>query len=257
MYKNFKSESFIKRVCEDALKSSAINHPYLRAISEGCLPDMDLAIKDFAYQYGLYNKHFIYYLSTVINGLSDENHKQVLQSNLYEERGHVHDVNLPKDVLDSIDKVSHTQLYRRFQTAVGADLGNASTDSDYEAGIKWSKEFLSLCEMNECVGVGAIGIGTELIVSDIYRQILEGLKNYTQLTLTQRVFFELHCECDDDHAGQLIDVALDLAINEEACKQIEYGATMAINMRTEFWNEMLKRALSLAGKKTHETQEAI
>ena len=216
---------------------------------------MDFAIKDFAYHYGLYNIHFIRYLSAVIGGLSNDKHKQILLSNLDEEKGNVHDIALPPDVLASIDQQSHTQLYRRFQKAVGVDLELFSSDSD--ANLQWSKQFLILCEKNEFTGVGALGIGTELIVSKIYHQILEGLKIYTNLTLEQRVFFDLHSECDDDHAAQLISIAVDLAINEEACQQIEYGVSMAIKMRSEFWDKMLDRALNFKDVDTFETQKAV
>jgi len=106
----------------------------------------------------------------------------------------------------------------------------------------WSKQFLQLCLMNEYVGVGAIGIGTELIVSSIYNQILEGLKNHSDLTMTQRVFFDLHSECDEEHAAQMILIAEDLALDHSACEQIEYGVNMAINMRVMYWDKMLERA---------------
>lgn len=45
--------AFIDRLSAEALTSKAVNHPYLRAMREGDLPNMDLAIKDFAFQYGL------------------------------------------------------------------------------------------------------------------------------------------------------------------------------------------------------------
>ncbi|MFK7793983.1 MAG: iron-containing redox enzyme family protein [Gammaproteobacteria bacterium] len=255
MNKNHLGGDFIKRISDEALNSTAVNHPYLNAFSRGEFPDMNFAIKDFAYHYGLYNVHFIPYLIAVIDSLSSDKHKQILQSNLDEEKGNVHDVDLPADVLASIDKQSHTQIYRRFQKAVGVDLNQVSSNSD--VSVQWSKQFLLLCEKNECAGVGALGIGTELIVSKIYYQILEGLKNYTNLTVSQRVFFDLHSECDDEHAEQLISIAVDLAVNEEACQQIEEGVNSAINMRIKFWDKMLHRALNFKDIDTLETQKAI
>ena len=109
---------------------------------------------------------------------------------------------------------------------------------------------MQLCEMNACVGVGAIGIGTELIVSSVYNQILEGLKSHSNLTMTQRVFFDLHSECDEAHAAQMIVIAEDLAKDRTACEQIEYGVKMAINMRVMFWDEMLERARNFPASTT-------
>ena len=250
-------DDFIRQLSDEALNSLAVNHPYLTAFSDGEFPDIEFAIRDFAYQYGLYNKQFIRYLTTVINSLSEEMHKQILQSNLDEEKGNVHDIVLPADVLASIENQPHTQLYRRFQKAVGVDVNNVSANAEGEAGSQWSKQFLNLCEMNACIGVGAIGIGTELIVSKIYHKILKGLQTYTNLSITQRVFFELHSVCDDDHAAQLIKIANDLAVDNESRQQIEYGVNMAIKMRIEFWDKLLERALNSSSSDTFEAQKAV
>ena len=45
-------------------------------------------------------------------------------------------------------------------------------------------------------------------------------------------------------AAQLILIAEDLAEDQSACEQIEYGARMAVNLRTLFWDKMLDRATS-------------
>ncbi len=236
--------AFTKRVCNEVLDSKAVNHPYLQAIRAGDFPNIDLAFKDFAFQYGLYNTQFISYLSAVIEGLEEPKHKQILQANLAEEKGKLHDVKLASDVLASIENHSHTQLFLRFQEALGVDKEYRKTISECKVGLVWSQQFLQLCEVNQYVGVGAIGIGTELIVSKIYNQILEGLKAHSNLTVTQRVFFDLHSQCDDDHAAQLLSITEDLARDQSACEQIEHGANKAISMRIEFWDKMHERALS-------------
>jgi len=234
--------AFIKNISREALNSAAVNHPYLQAIREGTLPNIDLALKDFAYQYSIYSKQFTQYLSAVIETLSNDQHKQILKNNLSEELGDTHGVELPPNVLASVTDKTHTSLYQRFQEALGVDADYGNSTPECQTALLWSKQLLQLCKMNECVGVGVIGIGTELIVSKIYNQILEGLKSYTSLTMTQRVFFDLHSECDDDHAAQILLIAEDLATSPEACEQIEFGTNMAINMRVMFWDKMLERA---------------
>lgn len=236
--------AFIKRISAEALDSTAVNHPYLSAIREGDFPNIDLALKDFAFQYGLYSTQFIRYVSAVTENLSNPAHRQILQTNLAEEKGDAHDVELPADVLASVVGQPHVSLFRRFQEALGVDDEYRKNTVQCEAALSWRYQFLQLCEMNEYVGVGAIGFGTELIVSSIYHQILEGLKAHSDLTMTQRVFFDLHSQCDDDHAEQLLLIAEDLAVDQTACEKIEYGFNMAINMRTTFWDKMLARAQS-------------
>jgi len=237
--------AFINRISAEAVDSKAVNHPYLQAIREGNLPNVELAIKDFAFQYGLYSSNFVRYLSAVINNLKETQHKEILLGNLTEEQGDTHDIELPSDVLSSVIGVPHTQLYHRFQEAMGVDKNYRSTTPQCQTALLWRDQFLQLCEMDEYVGIGAIGIGTELIVSGIYNQILEGLKAHSDLTMTQRVFFDLHSQCDEAHAAQMILIAKELALNNDtACERIEYGMRMAIMMRTAFWDKMLERALN-------------
>ncbi|MEM7400684.1 MAG: iron-containing redox enzyme family protein [Pseudomonadota bacterium] len=242
--------TFINRLSDEVFNSTAVNHPYLQALGDGNFPDINYAFKDFALQYGLYNTQFISYLSAVIGNLSSSEHRKILESNLAEEEGHIQDIDLPPDVLASIKKQSHTQLYSRFQEALGVDSNNSETIPENSPGLVWSHHFLHLCEMNEYVGVGAIGIGTELIVSKIYNQILLGLETHSNLTLTQRVFFDLHSECDEEHAAQLLSIAKDLGNDNNSCEQIEYGVTMAIKLRSMFWDNMLERAQNFSATST-------
>ena len=110
---------FIAPIAADALNSAAVNHPYLRALSEGDFPNVDLAFKDFALQYGFYSANFMRYVSAVMGNLSDPRHKDLLRGNLAEEQGDTHDLDLPADVVESVDGVPHSQLYRRFQESLG------------------------------------------------------------------------------------------------------------------------------------------
>lgn len=236
--------TFLSQLGTEALASSAVNHPYLEAISEGDFPNIELAFKDFAFQYGLYSAQFIRYLSAVIANLSDPKHQQILQSNLDEEKGHIHDIELPADVLASIDGQPHARLFRRFQEALNIDVEYHTTISEQQPGQLWGQKFLQLCEMDAPVGVGAIGIGTEQVVSKIYNQILTGLKAHSNLSMIQRVFFDLHSQCDDEHAAQLMLIAEDLAVDQHACEQIGYGVNAALKIRKEFWDAMLERAMN-------------
>lgn len=236
------SSSFIRRICDEALNSSAVNHPYLQAMSAGTLPDMTLAFRDFAFQYGLYSSKFVRYLSAVINQLENPVHQQILKGNLEEEQGDTHDVELPPDVLATVVGQPHSRLYHRFQEAVGVDASYRQSVAPCQTALLWSEQFSHLCHLNECVGIGAIGLGTELIVFNIYNQLLNGLKTHTNLTMTERVFFDLHSECDQEHAAQMISIAEDLAQSQAAQEQIAYGVRMATHMRTLFWDEMLGRA---------------
>lgn len=249
--------AFTERIKTEVLNSTAINHPYLQAMGCGEFSDINMAFRDFAVQYGLYSSQFIRYLSTVISSCSNPKHQTILQSNLAEEKGNLHDVDLPPNVLASIEGQEHSLLFRRFQQALGVDTKTPIQNAELQPGGLWSQQFLKLCESNEYVGIGAIGIGTEFIVSHIYNQLLAGIKNHTKLTMAEHVFFDLHSECDDEHGAQMLLITEELATNVDVCEQIEYGVSMAIKLRTEFWDSMLERAQSFSGSTTHTIEEAI
>lgn len=233
----------IRQICDAALNSTAVHHPYLDALQAGTLPDMRFALQELAFQYGFYSADFIKYVSAVIKNLRSEKHKHILRENLAEENGDTHGLELPEVLLACVEGVSHSELYTRFQESLGIDHGYRQSAAATETVLQWRDDFLQLCQMNECAGVGAIGIGTELLVSQIYSKILQAIRLHTDLSTEQYVFFELHSVCDDEHAGQVIRVCQDLAKNEHACEQIESGARLAIEMRTAFWDEMYERAL--------------
>ena len=105
---------------------------------------------------------------------------------------------------------------------------------------------MQLCERDQWVGIAAIGIGTELLVSKIYQAILQGLRTYSKLSPIQRVFFDLHSACDDEHAAQLLTITKQLATDTTAREKIEYGVNAAITMRSLFWDDMLERAQAIS-----------
>jgi pyrroloquinoline quinone (PQQ) biosynthesis protein C len=245
MYQARINEEFVVQLSNKALVSNAVKHPYLEALSIGSLPNMRLALQDFAYQYSFYSAGFVGYLKVLIDQLPSQNHKDILLENVAEENGNCHGVELPDHVLKSIEGVPHSLLYKRFQEAIGIDDAYRSQHRACETAILWRAQFSHLCRLSPETAIGALGMGTELIVHSIYDQILSAIKQHTSITLTERVFFDLHSQCDDEHAEAMQKIAQDLAVTPEACEKIEFGTYMAINLRSMFWNKMYQRALSM------------
>ncbi|MBT8421824.1 MAG: iron-containing redox enzyme family protein, partial [Gammaproteobacteria bacterium] len=162
--------------------------------------------------------------------------------------GHAHDHDLPSEITEIVSGQPHSLLFANFQDAVGTQQNADDASRPNQPGSMWSEQFLALCQRSQCAGIGAIGIGTELIVSGVYQQILTGLRQHSELSLRERVFFELHSHCDDEHAEQLLQIAEELATSDAAIAEIEFGARMAIQLRTAFWDRMLKRARSAAAE---------
>jgi pyrroloquinoline quinone (PQQ) biosynthesis protein C len=145
MNKHMLGAAFIKRISAEALESAAVHHPYLRAMSEGDLPNMDMAIRDFAFQYGLYSARFTRYVSAVIKNLGNAEHKRILLTNLDEEKGVFNDVELPPEVMASVTGQPHAHLFRRFQEALGVDTEYRASAAQCQTSLLWSRQFLQLC----------------------------------------------------------------------------------------------------------------
>jgi len=242
----------IDRIVSTALNSIAVNHQYLDDLQSGELPNMQLALQDLAFQYSFYSSEFTRYVTAVIKNTRTEKHKNILMKNLAEESGDTHNLDLPNKVLASIDGVPHSELYDRFQRSLGIDDEYRNTFPPTETVLLWRRHFLQICQLNLCVGIGAIGIDTELLVPIIYTKFLEAIKSHTDLSPDQYVFFDLHSECDKEHADQILLIAKDLAVNPEACEQIEYGAKMATQMRSIFWDKMHERAFLFSDEKKYQ-----
>lgn len=248
------SSSFVSQLCEEAIQSRAVDHPYLHQLAAGRLPDMQRAVYDFAVQYGAYSRAFTAFLEVLIAQLSNAMHRQLLQHNLEEEEGDTHGVALPEAVLCTVEGCPHAKLFERFQHAAGVNEHDAQSRVCANAKV-WQAQFLRLCESNEHVAIGALGLGTELIVSRIYQQILQCLKHHTALTPVERVFFDLHSACDDEHAEQMLHITSEMASDARAKAAIAQGMRAALALRIQFWDCMLERALAMPCPATPEKEK--
>ena len=231
---------------DHARQHRAINHPYLNALAAGDLPDPRQAIVDFAVQYQGYTSWFPKYLNCVMSKLDSEQHRAYFQENLDEESGHL-DAETIRDLKamgieeEWVQGVPHPILFRRFQLAVGID---ARLQPLFPGAIKWRKNFLAMLQQATAAeAIGAMGLGTESMVKYIYRPITEAIRKFTNLEQRDYVFFELHCEVDDEHAELMMRVADELANGDaEKIEQIQRGMESALELRASFWDQLYARA---------------
>lgn len=239
----------MKKLLDEALNHRAVNHPYLKALANGEFKNMGAVLKDFAAQYGAYSSWFPRYLTGVISKLEDAQHRNHLLDNLAEEGGQLHEEDLVairalgiKD--EWVQGISHPILFKNFQASMGVDL---SVNPDVEVQI-WRESFLTLINNgDEAEAVGAIGLGTESIVKFIYRDIIQSLEKYTNLSLEEYVFFPLHTEVDDEHGLILLAIAEELAAKDEkSAESLRKGMLKALNLRASYWDNMYDRAIKLS-----------
>ena len=226
-----------------ALQHRAVNHPYLRALADGRLPNPRQAIVDFAVQYQGYASWFPKYLNCVMSKLENPQHRDFFQENLDEESGHLDPETIQElealGIQESwVQGIPHPILFRRFQLALGID---ARTEPLCPAAILWRRKFRVMLE--RATACEAIGLGTESMVKYLYRPITTAIQRHTDLHRKEYVFFELHSEVDDEHAELMMKVADDLAQDDPRnLEQIMRGMKNALDLRAEFWDAMHHRA---------------
>jgi pyrroloquinoline quinone (PQQ) biosynthesis protein C len=231
-------EEFVSCLRREAEEHPAVRHPYLERLALGRLPSVRLALMDYAHQYSFYSSHFPEYLESVINTLASAEHRSILYENLEEEQGN------PKS--DDPRDAPHTEIFARFEAAIGIDEAYRANHKPSMTVELWRDLALQKCRSERTgVGVGAIGIGTEMVVPTIYAYILDSIRSHTSLDEEDYFFFTLHAACDHEHAAALIGITVDLASEPENREAIRFGVHSALNLRKAFWDIMLSRAIDL------------
>jgi CRP-like cAMP-binding protein len=239
--------AFLEGLVEEALAHPAVCHPYLSDLAEGNLPDLAWAIRDFAGQYPGYCAHFPRYLTVVISKLESADHRKTLLQNLTEESGTLDDEELEVLVAYGIDPdwvqgIPHPKLFERFQQAIGVRDTDAYADDALEV-VCWRESFYQLlANGSPAEAIGAIGLGTENIVNKIYTPIIRAIERLGTLERRDYVFFELHCEVDEDHHEALLRIAHDFAEVPGNRIDLRKGMLKALGFRARFWDWMHDRA---------------
>ena len=235
---------YVHTLIDEALSHRAVNHPYLYALWNGVLPDNHRALTDFARAYYGYSAHFPRYLTAAISRLDNASHRAALVENLTEESGHYHEEELAQLESSGIRRewivgVPHPELFRRFREALGLHGDEGLNDTEV---VCWRELFYgTIAHGSAAEAIGALGLGTETIVSTIYRHFVQALQSVA-LSPEASVFFPLHCDVDDAHQDTLKRIAIDLAHSEEGRRGLRVGMRKALLLRAGFWDYLLERA---------------
>ena len=238
---------YLDNLVQEALSHPGVCHPYLTDLAEGNLPDLKWAIRDFAVQYPGYCAHFPRYLTMVISKLDSPAHRMTLMQNLIEESGMLDDEELKVLVEHGIDPewvqgIPHPKLFERFQQAVDVLGSHGHTDDVLEV-VCWRESFYHLLSNGSpAEAVGAIGLGTENVVNRIYTPIIRAIERLGTLDRREYVFFELHCEVDEDHHEALLNIAREFAELPQNRIDLRKGMLKALGLRAIFWDWMHNRA---------------
>jgi hypothetical protein len=136
--------------------------------------------------------------------------------------------------------VPHPQLFQRFCAAIGGEV-TTPLDDNSEV-ICWREMFLSvLAEGSPAEAVGALGLGTEAIISTMYTHFLPALDG-AGISPRDGVFFPLHTIVDDHHQQTLLEIAAHYAQTPAGRCDLQKGMRKALFLRNGFWEWMLVRA---------------
>ena len=102
-----------------------------------------------------------------------------------------------------------------------------------------------MTQANAAEALGALGLGTESIVKFFYRPLIEAIRNHTDVSRKDAVFFELHAELDDEHGELMLKVAEDLiAGNSDNYEAMKQGMRKALGLRSLFCDQMLEMEMN-------------
>jgi pyrroloquinoline-quinone synthase len=238
-------EDYVSSLKDYAEKSPAIQHPLLRAIALGEFRDLPGTITRFLREYYFYSYHFTQYLTAVMSRLERPEHRSMLMPNVMEENGQMdeeHNAELRRAGIEpSFVAAPHPELFRRFLAAIGLSREQILQQPPHLATMAWVDTFANLCRHgSQEQAVGALGLGTEGIVRHVYLELLQGIKKaWPQMTLKDRVFFDLHAHLDDEHAHVMRIITIELCRTVAGRRRVAMGVLQALNARRTFFDHML------------------
>lgn len=235
------ANDFVDALIEDVFEHPAIHHPYLEGLSSASLPNIDEAIRDYAFNYSVYSGEFVTYLNLVIAGLTKQEHRDLIIENLYEEQG---DPNSPLS-----EEKPHSVIFNEFKEQIGVNKEYEANATIASTSLCWRNAFKEICRsQNVYVGLGAIGLGTEMIVPRIYDHFIHAIEEHSSFENSNSMFFRLHVDCDDGHSEDLLTVIRDFAVFPNNREYLRFGAQIALDLRKTFWDVMLSRALEMKSR---------
>ena len=198
------------------------NNRLLKACELGHLSKEDFKV--LFEQYFLYSKNFTRYLCAVMANMENDLHRSQLSENIWEEGGG-----------EDIEK-RHSEIFRQFL------IKGLGVEIDQIQFADFTKQFMSQY-LNYCLtkpaleGTAFLSLGTEAIVARLYQILLDGMIN-AGVEKEHLHFFELHIECDDDHAETLENILMSFSHLPNFKERCIEGFMEALNLRNQFFNDL-------------------
>ena len=226
--------SFLHELNKELGSHRAVNHPFLHKIKD--LNTEQLRI--FASQFYLYVRMFPRLMGAVVYTVPDETARLPLILNLINECGGL-------KYLERMDNShTHPALFRVFTRA----LGIKDADLEKTAPLPSTKKFIEKYEQLYLhspflKAMGAVGPGTECIVSKMYVPILDGLRAQKKFSKEDLYFFELHLPIDKEHCDMIVTALAPYMDDKKNQQLVREAAEEALAAREAFWDGLSKKIL--------------
>lgn len=216
-----------KILIQNSLYEGVKNHkiwqnPLLEACEKGKLTKYDFKI--LFSQYYLYSKNFTKLLAVALLKSDSDFDRSKITENLWEEAG------------EKKREDRHAEIFRQFLVN---ELDIKPEQIHFESYTHlYVQSYLDLCmksEPLECFAM--LAFGTEGIVSRLYTILRKGmlLAGILQENLK---FFNLHIECDDDHALTLEEIALSFSYEKNWEEKAEIAINKILDLRDQFFTNI-------------------
>jgi len=196
-------------------------HSFLRRCRSGEISLEELKI--YLVQQGFYSAYFTRYLCAVMAGLPGHREVTALSTNLFEELGLTPDSDKP-----------HHLIYSEML----ADFSISLEEHQPTYGTRHLIDTMFRCcrSTDPASGLGALFLGAEALVPDLYGDIIKGFE-YCGIAADSIEFFHIHTLCDDAHSKTLHDILREMARRDSASVPVMIGAGMAlVDARLHFFS---------------------
>ena len=215
-----------------AKTSQAANHPIYKRFEDLGDQNNILLLKSYLSQYGHYSKTFVPALIQLINKAPKGVSIDAIEENLREEQGNIAET--------GHKALPHRDMYAHFVNEFDHHFDFPSAEAaPIKEVTEWAVFTNRLHGKSFSFGVGALGIATELILSDIFQSILIGLRGVSRFPANALYFLELHAECDEKHGSDFAILAGKVSKTVKDANDLENGTRQMLNLRASFCDAIL------------------
>ncbi|GAA5445947.1 hypothetical protein Misp06_04154 [Microbulbifer sp. NBRC 101763] len=208
---------------KDLLIEQTRAHPFLKRCRDGSVTIEELKI--FLVQQGIYSSYFVRYLCAMMANLPSNKEVHELAENLMEELG-----------LEPDSPKPHAEIYRETLEHFGLSLENAEMLPGTQYLI--DTMFQHCRDLRASSGLGALCLGAEALVPDLYSDIVAGFRS-CGIADKHLTFFLLHIECDDGHAETIRDIMIEIGSQDASQLDVMLDAgRRLVQARQQFFDSI-------------------